>query len=282
LIKEFVELEDFNLDFVGFLNGLEVVEALVGETVANILVHVELERAISLLDKPLLPIRITPSTEHTSQMLESVSETLLLSFLLINITLLNIEHSPLDVQFYSSDLGLSELSIFLLDSNQLSSVLLRKIFTTSTDLVAPSLKATIFFGGLSGVFSIKLTFVALVILSVETHLVLLVTETLTGVALSLDQSGTSLGIGEFVEVGLLVPSGESWTFLVVALDACTSIDLISLHERLGGLASENGEISDGFLLLSGVGELGRLFLDLNLEVLVGSLAVSEAGSFAGS
>merc|ERR1711976_602547 len=96
---------------------------------------------------------------------------------------LDLTHSSLDIHLNSMNLLHSVLSInlSLWDLGKLSSTtVLSKLATACTDLVIPSLEATILLHSLSVVLWCELAAVTGLILSVEANSVLLVTESLAG------------------------------------------------------------------------------------------------------
>jgi len=128
------------------------------------------------------------------------------------------------------DLGLRKLV------GKLSSAGLLQLAAASTDLVVPSLEATVLFHSLSVVLGCELAAVAGLILSVEADSVLLVAEGLAGLTLGEYHGGTGLGVLELVEVSRLVESSQSWALLGVALQSVTSVLLVSdLDHHLVGL-----------------------------------------------
>jgi hypothetical protein len=68
------------------------------------------------------------------------------------------------------------------------------------------LEAAILSHGLSRNSLVEVAAVAFVVLSVQAHSILFVTETLAGLAFGEHQSGTGLRILKLIKVGLLIPS----------------------------------------------------------------------------
>ena len=107
-----------------------------------------------------------------------------------------------------------------------SSSALFEFSSTSADLIVPSLETSVFSHRLSSDLLVKLAAVTTLILSIQTDSVLLITEALTSLALSDYESRTSLFILKLIEVGLLVPSRESWALLIESFQSGTSIGLL--------------------------------------------------------
>lgn len=160
-------------------------------------------------------------------MLECLLEALLLGFGEIDEVLLDVAHTSLDVKLDSMDLlsGVLDVDLLLgwdkvlfkLSSSSLGSLgFFWELSTASADLVVVSLEAAILSHRLSRDSLVEVTAVAFVVLSVQAHSVLFVTEALAGLALGEHQSGTGLRILKLIKVGLLMPSRESWALLIEA------------------------------------------------------------------
>lgn len=217
-------------------------------------------------------------------MLECLLEALLLALRELDVVLLDLAHSSLDIQLNGMDLlhcilsiNLSLINLFQLSSVSSGSRWLPKLTSTSTDLVVPSLETSVLLHGLSVVLWRELAAVAVLILSVEADSVLLVTEGLAGLSLGEYHSGTGLRVLELVEVGLLVPSSQSWALLGVSFETVTGIFLFRLLDGhlLGHLLSlgvlnglwPDSEISDSLLDSSLCLNLGGLLFNLEHDIL---------------